>query len=125
MLNRVQLIGSLGSDVETRTTQTGSMVANMRIATNERVKKGEEWADHVEWHRVIVFGKMAENCSKYLSKGSRCFVEGRLRTSKYTDKNGVEKYSTDIIADDIKFLNATGKKKEEKNDTSTDEDIPF
>jgi len=123
MLNRVQLIGSLGADPETRATQGGTMVANLRVATTERVKKGEEWANHTEWHRVVCFGRTAENVAKYLSKGSKAFIEGRLRTTKYADKNGVEKWSTEIIADDIKFLSS--KPGETEATQTNEEDIPF
>lgn len=104
MLNKVQIIGNLGADPDTRTTQSGNSVANLRVATNERVKRGDSWEDHTEWHTVACFGRTAENVSRYLRKGSKVYVEGKLRTRKWTDRDGNDRYSTEIIADDIKFL---------------------
>ena len=103
-VNKVILVGHLGADPETRTAGTGTVVANLRLATSERIKQGEEWADHTEWHRVVCFGRTAENVSRYLKKGRQIYVEGRIRTKKYTDKEGHETYSTEILADQIHFL---------------------
>lgn len=103
-VNKVILVGNLGADPETRTTQNGTQVANLRIATNERVKKGESWEDHTEWHKVVVWGRMAENVRQFLRKGRQVYIEGRLRTRKWTDNNGVEKYSTEIVGDRVHFL---------------------
>lgn len=128
MLNKVQIIGSLGKDPELKTSQSGSSYANVSVATSERVKKGEEWADHTEWHRVTVFGRQAENLVKFCKKGKRIYVEGKLRTSKYVDDNGVEKFSTAILADDVKFLSAAEKKDQSEDNhgsNATDEDVPF
>lgn len=109
MLNKVTIIGNLGADPETRTTASGAVVCNLRVAVNERVKKGDEWKDHTEWFRVVVFGKTAENCAKFLAKGRQVYVEGKLRANKWTDKDGVEKTTTEIVAFDVKFLGG-GKK---------------
>jgi single-strand DNA-binding protein len=103
-VNKVILVGHLGADPETRTTGGGTVVANLRLATSERVKQGDQWADHTEWHRVVAFGRTAENVARYLKKGRQIYVEGKIRTKKYTDKEGQEKYSTEIIADQIHFL---------------------
>lgn len=104
MVNKVILIGNLGADPETRETKSGSSVGNLRIATNERRKIDGEWADHTEWHRVTVFGKTAENCEKYLSKGRQVYVEGRIQTRQWKDKEGNDKYTTEIVADQVRFL---------------------
>jgi len=127
MKNLVILIGNLGADPEGRSTQGGSTVANLRIATSERRKdKDGNWQDHTEWHRVVAFGKTAENAIKFLSKGRQVYVEGRLQTSSY-EKDGQKRYSTEIIANDIRFLggkgegnNAPGNEPEPAGD-----DIPF
>jgi single-strand DNA-binding protein len=103
-VNKVILVGHLGADPETRTAGTGTVVANLRLATSERVKQGDEWTDHTEWHRVVCFGRTAENVSRYLKKGRQIYVEGRIRTRKWTDKEGQERYSTEIVGDQIHFL---------------------
>ncbi len=108
-VNTVILIGNLGADPETRTTQGGMTGANLRIATTERRKdKDGNWTDHTEWHRVTCFGKTAENVAKFLKKGRQIYIEGSLRTSKYQDKEGKDRYSTDVIANEIRFLAAGG-----------------
>jgi single-strand DNA-binding protein len=107
-LNKVQIIGHLGADPETRETQGGTQVANLRIATSERQKQGEEWVDHTEWHRVVCFGRTAENVARFCTKGRQLYVEGKLRTRKWTDKDGVEKFSTEIVADAVIFLGGKG-----------------
>jgi single-strand DNA-binding protein len=99
-LNQVFLLGNLGADPELRETQK-SHALNLRLATNESIKQGDDWVDHTEWHRAVVFGKRAEALSKILVKGSKIAVQGKLRTTKYEDKDGNEKYSTEIIADQI------------------------
>lgn len=130
MLNKVQIIGNLGALPETRTTPNGTVIATLRVATTSRVKKGDEWADHTEWHRVVCFGRTAENCAKYLRKGRQVYVEGEIRTRKWTDEDGNEKYMTEIIGNDIKFLGG-GKRDDSpssntgNNYTKPDDDIPF
>ena len=104
-VNKVILIGHLGADPETRTTQSGTTVANLRIATNER-RKGPDgnWEDHTEWHRVACFGRTAETVARYLRKGRQVYVEGKLRTRKWTDQEGRDRWSTEVIGDNIRFL---------------------
>jgi single-strand DNA-binding protein len=105
-LNKVQLIGNLGKDPEVRYLSNGDAVANISIATTEKWKDkttGEK-KEHVEWHRVSFFGKLAEIIEKYTAKGSSIYVEGSLRTRKYTDKDGVEKYATEIRGEQIQLL---------------------
>lgn len=104
-VNKVILVGNLGADPESRQTSSGSTVTNLRIATNERRKNAAgEWSDHTEWHRVTVFGRTAENAARYLSKGRSVYVEGRLRTSKWTDKDGRDRYTTEVTSDVLHFL---------------------
>ena len=104
-VNKVILVGNLGADPETRTAQTGTTITKLRIATTEGMKDRDgNWKDHTEWHRVTCFGRTAETAAQYLRKGRQVYIEGRLRTSKYTDKNGVEKYSTEVIADNQRVI---------------------
>jgi len=108
-VNKVILVGRLGADPETRQTQSGLTIAKLSLATSERVKdKDGNWNEHTEWHRVTLFGRSAETAQQYLSKGRQIYIEGRLRTSKYTDKNGIEKYSTEVIGDRMQFLGSKG-----------------
>tara|TARA_R110001583_G_scaffold41780_5_gene132902 strand:+ start:874 stop:1269 length:396 start_codon:yes stop_codon:yes gene_type:complete len=103
-MNTVIISGNLGAAPDIRQTASGLAVANLSIATNERVKQNGEWADHTEWHRVTVFGKQAEVCGKFLAKGSKVAVQGKLRTRKFVDKNGQEKWTTEILADNVEFM---------------------
>ncbi len=104
-VNKVILVGNLGADPETRSTQTGTTVASLRIATNERRKDRDgNWGDHTEWHRVVCFGKTAENVVRFLSKGRQIYIEGKLRTNKWQDKDGHDRWTTEVIADTIRFL---------------------
>lgn len=103
-VNKVILIGNLGADPEGRSTQSGMQVANLRLATSEREKRQGEWQDHTEWHRVVCFGRTAENVIKYCNKGKSIYVEGKIRTNKWTDREGRDRYTTEVIADTIRFL---------------------
>ncbi len=104
-VNKVILLGNLGRDPETRYTTDGSAVANLSIATSEQWKdKGGEKQERTEWHRVVLFGRTAEVAGEYLKKGRSVYIEGRLQTRKYTDKDGVEKYSTEIIGDRMQLI---------------------
>jgi single-strand DNA-binding protein len=108
-VNKVILVGTLGKDPEVRYSQSGSAMTSVSLATNEKWKdKNGEMQERTEWHRVKFFGRLAEIAGEYLKKGGQCYVEGRLRTEKYTDKQGVEKYSTDIIADEMMLLGGKG-----------------
>jgi len=105
MINKVILIGNLGQDPDMRSTQSGSSVANLRIATTERRKDRDgNWNDHTEWHSVVSFGRTAENVGKYCRKGKQIYVEGRLQTRKWQDRDGRDRYSTEVVADNIRFL---------------------
>ena len=104
-VNKVILIGNLGADPETRYLPSGDAVTNIRIATTDSWKdKSGEKQEHTEWHRVAFFGKTAEIAGEYLKKGSPVYVEGRIRTRKWQDKEGQERYSTEIVADRMQLL---------------------
>lgn len=103
-LNRVSLIGNLGKDPEVRYTQSGTAVGNLRLGVTERRKDGDDYKDHTEWVSVVIFGKTAENASKYLQKGRQVFVEGRLQTRSWDDKSGQTRYTTEVVASQVLFL---------------------
>jgi single-strand DNA-binding protein len=104
-VNKVILVGNLGRDPEIRYLPSGEPVANITIATSSKYKgKTGEMVEETEWHRVTFFGKLAEIVGQYLKKGRSVYVEGRIKTRKYTDKDGVEKYATDIIANEMQML---------------------
>lgn len=104
-VNKIILVGNLGRDPEIRYLPSGEPVANITIATSSKYKgKTGEMVEETEWHRVTFFGKLAEIAGQYLKKGRPVYVEGRIKTRKYTDKDGVEKYSTDIIANEMQML---------------------
>ena len=97
-VNNVTIIGNLGNDVEIRSFNNGGRVANLSVATTESYKKDGEWVNLTEWHRVSVTNEhLVKFCEKYLKKGSKVYLEGQLKTRKYTDKDGVEKYTTEIV----------------------------
>lgn len=109
-INKVILIGNLGADPETRSMPSGGTVANLRIATTEnwRDKQTGEQQERTEWHRVALFGRLGEIANEYLRKGSQVYIEGSLRTRKWQDKQGVERYSTEIVASDMQMLGGRG-----------------
>lgn len=111
-MNKVILYGNLGKDPEVR-YNNDLCICNLTLATNERRKVQGEWTEHAEWHRVAIFGKRAEAAANYLKKGSSIIVEGKIQTKKYTDKDGVEKYSTEILCENFEF--AGGGKAAESN----------
>ena len=103
-LNKVTLIGNLGQDPEVRYTQGGSAVCNLRLAVNERRKDGDEWKDHTEWFTVVAFGKAAENAGQFLAKGRAVAVDGRIQTRKWKTKEGQDRETTEILANELIFL---------------------
>ena len=104
-MNQVTIIGNLGADPEVRFTQGGTAVANLRVATNERWTDAQgQKQEQTEWHRVSVFGKQAEACGEFLTKGRQVAVSGRLQTREYDDKEGVKRWSTEIVAHHVEFL---------------------
>jgi single-strand DNA-binding protein len=105
-INKVILVGHLGADPETRYMPSGGAVTNMRIATSEswKDKSSGEQQERTEWHRVAMFGRLAEIAAEYLRKGSQVYIEGRLRTRKWQDKEGKDQWSTEIIANEMQML---------------------
>ena len=98
-VNKVIIVGTLGNDPEVKYSASGSAIANLSVATSEQWKDKQtgEKKEQTEWHRVVIFGKLAEVAGEYLRKGSQVYIEGQLRTRKWTDSNGVEKYTTEIV----------------------------
>ena len=137
-LNKVLLIGNVGQPPELRSTASGQSVMTIRMATNERYKnKDGEWTDRTEWHSVVVWGKRAEGLSKILQKGTHIYIEGKLQTRSWEDKDGNKRYTTEIVAREVLLL---GRKNDTGNGRSdgppppdddqygggyNDDDIPF
>lgn len=109
-INKVIIVGTLGADPETRYTAAGSAITSMRLATNESWtdKQTGQKQERTEWHRIKMFGRLAEIAAEYLKKGKQVYIEGSLRTDKYTDKDGIERYSTDVIANELQMLGGAG-----------------
>jgi len=139
-LNKVMLIGNLGKDPEVRYTASGQAVASFSLATSEKFKgKSGEWEERTEWHNITLWGKLAEIAGEYLSKGKTVFIEGRLQTRKWQDKNGNDRYTTDIVGDKMQMLSPKGEVRRGGDVTSEptggggnheeppfqDDDIPF
>ncbi|MFA5324006.1 MAG: single-stranded DNA-binding protein [Smithella sp.] len=137
MVNKVILIGRLGKDPEVRYTPDGTMVTSFTLATSEKYKdKNGEKTERTEWHNVTSFGKLAEICGNYLVKGKLVFVEGRIQTRSWEDKEGVKRFRTDIIASNMQMLDSKGQNKTGDPSFSTDtanindgnaplDDVPF
>jgi single-strand DNA-binding protein len=115
-VNKVVLLGRLGQNPEVRQTQTGMTVATLNLATNEVVKQETQ----TEWHRVIVFGKAAEAIQQYSKKGDQLFIEGRIRTSKWQDKEGNNRYSTEIICNQFQFIGGGSQGSQNSNHPTPD-----
>jgi single-strand DNA-binding protein len=109
-LNKVMLIGHLGNAPEVKTTSGGMMVAKVSLATNSSKKNKDTgaWVDETEWHRVVMFDRLAEVAQQYMRKGSQVYIEGRLRTNKWQDKDGNDRYTTDVVASDMQMLGGRG-----------------
>ncbi len=105
-VNKVILVGNLGADPETKYTAGGAAITNIRVATSEswRDKQTGENQERTEWHRVVFFSRLAEIAGEYLRKGSQVYIEGKLRTNKWQDQSGQDRYSTDIVADEMQML---------------------
>jgi single-strand DNA-binding protein len=118
-LNKVLLIGRLGKDPETRYFQDGTAVVNMSLATDEGyTDRNGNKVDKTEWHRIVAFGKQAEICSQYLQKGSKIFVEGKLRTRKWQDQDGQDRYITEIVIFRVLFLD--NRRQQSQTETADD-----
>jgi len=127
-VNKAIIVGHLGKDPELKYTQSGTPVANFSIATNENwVDKSGNKQERTEWHRIVVWGKLAEICGEYLSKGKQVYIEGRLRTRSWQDRDGHTRYTTEITASDMVMLGKAGGEKFEESEAPApgDEDIPF
>ena len=108
-VNKAILVGNLGQDPEIRSTGSGTPVATLRIATSDRRKDRDgNWTDHTEWHTVVVFGRQAENVGRFCKKGKQLFIEGRIQTRKWQDRDGRDRYNTEIVANDVRFLGGRG-----------------
>lgn len=109
-LNKVMLIGNLGSDPEVRFMPSGGAVANFSLATSEswKDKNSGELQEKTEWHRVVLFNRVTEIAKEYLRKGSKVYIEGRLQTRKWTDKDNIERYTTEIIGNEMQMLDSRG-----------------
>lgn len=129
-INKVILVCTLGKDPEVRQTQNGNAICNLSAATSRKYKDAQgEYQEETEWHRISLFGRMAELAGQYLSKGSSVYIEGRLRTRKYTDKEGIDRYVTEIIGEHMQFLDkktATVRSTNvRKTSPAPEEDCPF
>ena len=109
-INKVIIVGNLGGDPETRYMPSGSAVTNMTVATNEswKDKQTGEQKERTEWHKVAMFGRLAEIAAEYLRKGSQVYIEGKLRTRKWQGKDGQDRYTTEVIADEMQMLGGRG-----------------
>lgn len=118
-LNKVMLIGNLGADPEIKYSQSGTAIANLRIATAENRKNSDgEWEEKTEWHRLVLFGRQAEISKDYLHKGSKIYVEGRLQTRSWEDQNGQKHYSTEVVGTNMIMLDS------KSQDTTIEEPEP-
>jgi single-strand DNA-binding protein len=135
MVNKAILIGRLGKDPEVRYTPEGTMVTSFNLATDEQWKdKNGEKVQKTEWHRIVTFGKLAEICGNYLVKGKLIFLEGRIQTRSWEDKDGVKRFTTEIIATNMQMLDSKGQGKPEAASPDAasagfgngpEEDVPF
>jgi single-strand DNA-binding protein len=119
-VNKIILLGNLGKDPELRRTSSQTAVCSFPLATGERRRDAQgNWSEHTEWHNIIVFGNVAENCVKYLQKGRQAFIEGRIQTRKWQDKDGKDRYTTEIIANNVQFIGGGKSNDYEKSVTSS------
>ena len=132
MLNKTMLIGHVGAEVEIRHTKSEVAVANFRVASTERWKDGQgKQQEATEWHRIVAFGRLAEICGEYLAKGSRVYIEGRLQTRKWEDSDGNARYTTEIVAREMKMLGGGDKadsipaQPEDSHEPPMPDEVPF
>src|SRR5579871_2941697 len=115
-VNKAIIIGNLGRDPEIRFTAGGQAVANFTVATNESwTDKAGQKQERTEWHKIVVWGKLGELCGQYLAKGRQCFVEGRIQTREWTDKEGKKNYTTEIVAQNVQFLGSGAGRSKSQN----------
>lgn len=121
-MNKIILLGNLGRDPELKYTQNQVPVCSFSIATTEKRKdQSGAWVDITEWHKIVAWQKTAENCGKYLTKGSKVLVEGKIQTRKYQDKEGHDKYVTEVLAQNVQFISTNKKEENGNSHTSTDQ----
>ena len=123
-LNKVMLIGRLGKDPEVNSTQNGTAVATLSVATTNSVKRGDKWEDETEWHRVVAWGRLAEVASEYMTKGTLVFIEGRLKTRAWEDRDGNKRHVTEIVAATLNMLGGAGQTRQEPQQQDMG-DVPF
>jgi single-strand DNA-binding protein len=133
-VNKAIIVGNLGRDPEVRHTQSGNAVCNFSVATSEKWTKDGQTQEKTEWHRVVVWGKQAENCAQYLKKGRSVYIEGRIQTREWVNKEGQKQYTTEVVANQVQFLGgrgegSSGEPKSEPasapSSSPADDDIPF
>lgn len=141
MINKAILVGNLGADPEIRYTQSGTQVATFSVATTERWKGQDgQMQESTEWHRVVAWARLAEICGEYLNKGSKVYIEGKIQTRKWQDQNGNDRYTTEIVAREMKMLSPKGTQTDNSYDSGfsgesfpepppgyggTGDDVPF
>lgn len=128
MINKVTLVGNLGADPEIRYTGSGTPVATFSLATTEKWKgKDGNMQEETEWHKVVVWGTLGETCGEHIEKGSRVYLEGKIKTRKWQDQSGNDRYTTEIIAKEVKFLTfkESGKSGGAPSQHNTGEEAPF
>jgi single-strand DNA-binding protein len=119
-VNKVIIVGRLGTDPELKTVGSGQQVARLSVATSENwVDREGQKQERTEWHRIVVWGKLAEICGRHLAKGRQVYLEGRLQTRSWEDQQGQKKYATEIIANNIQFLGAPGEQRDNSNSQAT------
>jgi single-strand DNA-binding protein len=123
MVNKAILIGNLGADPEVKYSQSGTAIANFNLATTESWTKDGKKEEKTEWHRVVAFGRLGEICGEYLMKGSKCYIEGKIQTRQWDDKDGNKRYTTEIVAREMKIL--THKGGNEAGSSDVGNDVPF
>ncbi|MBE2895749.1 single-stranded DNA-binding protein [Pasteurellaceae bacterium HPA106] len=125
-VNKAIIVGNLGNDPEVRSMPDGLIVANISVATSEawKDKNTGEHREVTEWHRIVLYRRLAEIASEYLNKGSKVYIEGRIKTRKWTDQNGVERYTTEIIAGNLQMLDSKNNAQSDTNNRSTNENKP-
>jgi len=131
-VNKVIIVGNVGRDPELRHTSNGNAVANLSVATSRNYKRGNEQVNETEWHRVVAWGKLAETVGEYVRKGAQVYVEGRLQTRQWEDREGNKRYTTEIVAENVQFLSRSGNGGTQSQTDSAggqeevdDGDIPF
>lgn len=124
-MNKAIILGRLGQDPELRHTSSGAAVVNLSVATSERYQDNGEWLERTEWHRIVVFGRQAESCAQYLTKGREVAVDGRIQTREWSDKDGAKRSSTEIVASHVQFVGGRGDNAPRQSQGSSAENTPI